>query len=222
MKMGELVKTLLLSALVVAATGCKSNLTRNQAEKLILAKCGFTRTKEVDLFVGVSTFDSGTPRNWDRWFQAAGLITGRATRMTMTSDGHGWQGYDSYETTLTDAGKAAVKEWQLVRHVEGLGTANFSNEMGRGGTRPSKYEGDLYRVTVGKVRFVEVTGITTNESGGWSSAEFTWSWEPRGDYGRALLAVGEDALGLSLAAHKNSARFQRYDDGWRLVECDCP
>jgi len=93
-------------------------------------------------------------------------------------------------------------------------------EKGMSESRGWRQDGNTWYIPQANREFIEVTGITKPQGrpvamGEMAEVEYTWKWVPT-EFGEALQRSVPEYQIDSAKIHEGLARFQLYDDGWRL------
>ena len=115
--------------------------------------------------------------------------------------------YKSYaDVLLTEEGERASKGWS-----ERAREATFSLVIGKRLQRHQTFH-RTWTIPISERKLLEVTGIQS-QGPTEATAEFTWFWDGSefGEFSQLL-------KGPSEMPHRSSARFELYDDGWRLTQ----
>jgi hypothetical protein len=208
--MNKRLGTLALAAACLALGGCSKELTRSRAADLIEKNAEFGAPAEVKIPVGTFWWD----------YRNLSIFPAPLTMLTdmniLTVRGSGqkdccWQ--MEYIAELTAHGKDVSTSWTETkdRMLEDTRPASAMCYVVVHHPEPChNARGKVYSQVVARRKIIEVTGITGDQDGQSSQAEFDWRW---------IASSEAKVFGITYAADakKGQATFRHYDDGWRMV-----
>lgn len=149
-----------------------------------LTGCGLTRSKASTLISEYPKFANTKTATYDSWAMMADDGSERGALAKAMSS----LGYIDSDGKLTPKGETAKKDWKEHRD-------------------PLQYE-----INVGKRELVEVTGLSesTDPTGSYAEATFTWHWAAISDVGKEM--------GIDKKTYTGEAQLQKFDDGWRVSD----
>lgn len=175
-------------------TACSQDLSRSRAEHLITDSQDFKSPLNMRLLVG--SFWAGpdyyNKPAWLKTLEQNGVLTYRESGRTSLFQREAF-------IDLTPFGKDESKTWAVLNK-------DFNS---KGMERLSAV---LYSIPVAQRRFKQVTGIRLDPGGKGATVDYEFVWVPTSEKAFKGL-VNPDAL-------SEHAKFELYDDGWRLAPKD--
>jgi len=196
MKAQKVVSIIMLILVNIFMVGCRNELSRKEAEKIIRKEKGYPKSLTLKLRFGrISEGNISIMRSWREYLasfeklSSMGLIDLKRLGRVASGTGIFRITQDTVEISLTDKGK---KEF------------TYENN-------------NIWKTEFCKKVLVGVTGMV-KENDTRTKVEYQWKYDEFSPYADALIPFSEIRNKNKDKLYSESAVFAKYDDGWRLAE----